>query len=266
MIGNVLTRQRESRTPMTHEISSRTPARMSRRMLVFGAAGITPLLLLEPAGAQDEATPVANLLVSVAEQVAELDGKDRIWQINRVIVQDDDDDEDFRVRLGFAYAHEIAVELDFDDDDDDDNDGLGDDVTLEVGQGVAIRNRDDIDADPVGTSIGSFYTLELIDPEDVNNDDNRLAIGTPFPTESGAHTLTLWSGTATTGATIAFGDGAASALVLLLDGTLTYTHEEGEATTLAAGEAASGSGAGQVEAGENGASFVVVTLVQGDAA
>ena len=237
---------------------------MSRRLLFTGAAAFAASTRLAPAAAQDDATPVSDLLVNIAEQVAELDGKDRIWQINRVIVQDDDDDEEFRVRLGFAYAHEIAVNLDFEDDDDND-DGLGDDVTLEVGKGVAIRNREDIEADPVGTSIGSFYTLELIDPEDVNNDQNRLAIGTPFPTESGPHTLTLWSGNAAVGTTLSFGKGGVSALVLVLEGTLIYTRENDEATTLASGEAAAGSGAGQVEAGDDGASFVVVTLSSEDA-
>ena len=217
--------------------------------------------------AQGTPTPATNLLVKVAEQTADLDGKERLWQTNRVVVQDEEETEKFRVRLGFAYAHEIAVELDFDDDNrDDDDDGVGDDITLAIGEGTAIRNRDEIEAKPVDTSIGSFYTLELIDPEDIDNSENRLAIGTPFPTGAESYTLTLWKAEATAGSTISFGDGVANALVLVLDGSLVYTHEGGEASTLASGEAASGSGAGQVEAGDEGSSFVVVTLTPGAAA
>lgn len=232
------------------------------------------------ASAQDKATPASDLLVKVAEQTADLDGKERIWQINRIVVQDDhdhdqddhsdddhddhddDDDAKFRVRLGFAYAHEIPIDLDFEGDHDDH--GAGNDVILAVGEGVAIRDRDEIEADAEDASIGSFYTLELIDPADVNNDGNRLAIGTPFATDSQTYTLTLWRGDASAGSTISFGEGGANALVLVLDGSLTYTHDGGEATTLAPGEAASGTGAGQVDAGDQGASFLAVTLATGD--
>ncbi len=245
-----------------------TPAHrlLNRRTMLALTAMTAAGSRISMAAAQGSATPAAELLVQVAEQTAELDGKDRIWQINRVVVQDDDEDHEFRVRLGFAYAHEISVELDFDDDHrGDDDDGVGDDITLAVGEGTAIRNRDEIEAEPVGASIGSFYTLELINPEDVNNDENRTAIGAPFPTEAQKYTLTLWQADATAGASISFGDGAVNSLVLALDGSLVFTREDGETSTLASGEAANGSGAGQVEAGDDGASFLVVTLLQGEA-
>lgn len=252
----------------------------SRRSFLALSAAAAAGSRIPLASAQDTATPASDLLVKVAEQTADLDGKERIWQINRIVVQDDhdhdqddhsddhddhddDDNEKFRVRLGFAYAHEIAIDLDFEDDHHDD--GAGDDVILAVGEGVAIRDRDEIEADAEGASIGSFYTLELIDPADVNNDGNRLAIGTPFPTDAETYTLTLWRGDADPASTISFGAGGVNALVLVLNGSLIYTHDGGEATTLAPGEAASGSGAGQVEAGDQGAAFLVVTIAIGDA-
>jgi hypothetical protein len=206
--------------------------------------------------AHQEATPVTEG-TPVAEQHATLDGKERIWQINRVIANADDAEE-FRVRLGFLYAHEIPVTVDLDDET----------VDLAVGDALATQNRDELTVVPTEGSIGSCYTLELIDPQDVNNSENRLAIGSPFPTTNGDYQMTLYRHEAATGTSLSLGTAEAQSLLLLLEGNLVYTRESGDATTLGPGEAASGSGGVALEVGDADAVFLIVdlALVGADAA
>jgi hypothetical protein len=223
---------------------------LTRRSVLAGAAGVALASRIAPAPAQDAATPVADQVVTVSDQTAELDGKDRIWQINRITAKADDPDT-VRVRLGFVYAHEIPVTIQTGDET----------IDLAVGEGLAVQNRDDLTVlSPSGT-VGSCHTLELIDPEDVDDDVNRHAIGAPFPTNDQDYLMTLYRGQATAGSSLSFGRADVQDLLLVLEGRLTYTRANGEATTLAAGEAASSVGGGEVQAGDDGdTTFLIVDL------
>jgi hypothetical protein len=221
--------------------------------MLASASGIALAARGLPVSARQEATPVTEG-TPLSEQHATLDGKERIWQINRVIANADDAEE-FRVRLGFLYAHEIPVTVD-----------LGDEtVDLAVGDALAIQDRDEMTVVPTEGSIGSCYTLELIDPEDVNNSENRLAIGSPFPTTDDGYQMALYRHDAAMGISLSLGTAEVQSLLLLLEGNLTYTRENGEATTLGPGEAASGSGGVVLEVGDADAVFLIVDLALDEA-
>lgn len=228
-------------------------------MVLVAVLEMPPVL---PVSAQDAATPGATpapaQLTALASQTLDLNGKDKIWQINRVTaLTEDQDAAEFEVGDGFILAHEIPLTVTVGK--------KGDPQTLEVGQAIAVGNREKVTVFTPWDLLGSFYTLELIEQLDINNSGNRLAIGQPFPTTGGDYTLTLSGGNMAAGETGMVSAGDIPGLLLVLDGSLSYVRPDGTATTLDAGIAASQDGAYPLTTGANGATYVIVTLTLGNA-
>ena len=222
----------------------------SMGLLLIGLLGMSALLSATTSA--QEATPVLGSREVVGSQSVELDGKNRIWQINRVTaLPEGEDSDEFLVREGFIYAHDIPVSVTIDRDEP---------ILLEVGDAIALENKDQITVVSGTGTLGSFYTIELINPLDINTDANRQVIGAPFETTSAAYTMDLTRVSAEPGVATTLDAIAVPALVLVLDGDLIHAREDRSTTALGPGNAGSGTGSGSAVAGSNGTTFLLATL------
>lgn len=228
----------------------------SMGLLLIGLLGLTALL--SPNATAQEATPALGSRAVVGSQTVELDGKNRIWQINRVTAfPEDQAGDEFKVREGFIYAHEIPVTVSIDGDAP---------VQLAVGDALAIANKDKVTAFATDGTLGSYYTIELIDPLDINTDVNRQVVGTPFETTGDNYLMELTLFTAEPGVATNLDPLSVPGLVLVLDGNLIHAREDRSTTSLVPGNAGSGTGSGSAVAGEEGATFLLATLSRPDEA
>jgi hypothetical protein len=208
--------------------------------------------------AQDATPESIGSLAQIGTQTTELNGKDKIWQIDTITaIPKSQTPQEFKASLGFVFANLIPVLVSIDG---------ADPVELAVGEALPLKPGDKVTITSTDETLGSAYTIELIELLEINTELNRQVIGTPFSTERADYTITLSLANLVPGGAVPLRTVELPALALVLEGELVRVREDSQSAVIGQGDASAGFGSGTMASGEDGAIFLLAEISKGDAA